>query len=295
MNPKIQTLWMRNRWRIATVVFPLCVLFLGYSFLWKPMIAAKHNIDLQSETLRQQMADRASFARRLDTLERGTQVLGTFQRTLDSIRFAPVPGLDSLRRLAEAMGLTVQDLAQSKDVPSGYGNMGRMDLEGSFQSLVAFVDSLDSWHPVLQVERLQWVPGRKGDRVVLVFGELNPASHSISDSVRAHWQHRAIFAKHLAGLAPDSSAVPNPFRGHVVERPVVVRMSSAAVAPPKQPAPSFQIVGLVAGRMATVQFAGGERKLLRTGDSMGDWIVESISASSLILRNGADTKTYNTK
>jgi hypothetical protein len=85
----------------------------------------------------------------------------------------------------------------------------------------------------------------------------------------------------------------NPFTGRT---PVLVaaKMRVEKTEAPKKlaPAPKLTVIGLVGGRMATVNTDKGERRLLRIGDVVGDWTVETITANSLVLSNHGQQQTY---
>jgi len=83
--------------------------------------------------------------------------------------------------------------------------------------------------------------------------------------------------------------------GPVPPRAVRAVAAVAAKIAPLSPAPKLSIVGLVGGRLATVNMDKGERRLLRVGDAVGDWVVESISNSAMVLGNRGETKTYSVR
>lgn len=284
-----------NHWRVTKWALPLVLIAAAFFFAWSPMLQQAKAHREAAQELQAQIDNRDAYIQHLDSLRNSVHTLALFRDNAKAMKTTKVPGLDSLRRLAEDMNLTVLDMLQEKNIPMCYQQFYRMDLESSFLDLTAWLDSIAFFEPLLQVERLQWSPGRKSDRISLYFGEIAPNASCFPDSIAQTWINRAKFSK-PGSLASADSASPlkNPFHGNIVER-VVVRSATPVAAAPKQPAPAFQIVGLVGGRMATIQLAGGERKLLRPGDALGDWRVETITANFVLLRNGSESKTYNTK
>lgn len=284
-----------NHWRITKWALPLVLVTTAFFLLGKPMLEQATGHREAAQELQRQIDNREAYMQHLDSLRNSVHTLARFQENAKALKTPKVPGLDSLRRLAESMNLSVLDMLQEKNIPTCYQQFYRLDLESNFLNLTAWLDSIAFFEPLLQVERLQWSPGRKTDRISLYFGEIDHAANCFKDSNAQTWLTRAHFSK-SGSLAPTDTEVPlkNPFLGNIVER-VVVRSAAPAAPTPKQPAPAFQIVGLVGGRMATIQLTGGERKLLRPGDALGDWRVETITANFIVLRNGSESKTYNTK
>jgi len=299
----LHPLFMAHRWNVAKILAPTVILLLGV-FVIIPILDHNGKLHRDKIELQSAISNQAQFALHVDSLHADLKALLSFKAGLDSLHHVVVPTIDSLRKSAEQAKLKVSDLADEGKVAQGFASTGRLELFGNYADMLAWLDHLDSLSPDLQVIRFQWNPGKTASEARLsgfVLGGGKSNSNNVQAStenirVRAsQWKDR--YASWTLRNSPHSdTSLVNPFAGHVakVEHKAKVVEKPVAVAAPKpmQPAPKLKVIGLIAGRMATVNTEKGERTLLRIGDAVGEWTVESITANSLVLTNQGQRKAY---
>jgi len=203
------------------------------------------------------------------------------------------PSIDSLRKMAELAGLQVSQLESNPSQNTGFVAIERIGINGTPLQVLQWLKQLSAFHPALQILRISW-NGNRAENLELgrwTKGTLPPKA---STDRSAYWRWRV--AQKQITTTDTNWALPFAYQApveKVVEVPVQKSIPSAPVQV-QSPAPDLKIVGLVAGRLATVEGASG-RRMLRVGDAVGDWVVESISASSLVLRNGERTRNYSAR
>lgn len=285
-----------NQWKILKYVLPLLVLCLGVYSLWLPLRESTVVIREEDHALRALLANQSKLSARLDSFHTMSAELRSFHEWGQGRTLLRALGMDSLRKAAEEKGIEVRDMMPVNPPLARYANQYRFDLEAPYGKFLIWLDAMEALSPTVQIQKIQWTPGRESDRLNVELGNVSLSFVQQSDSSVAQWLRRAYFVKQWRKTQADTGSLQgNPFAGRVVQRPVAPHKESKISTPPRQPAPVLSIMGLVAGRMATVVLPSGERKLLRVGDAVGDWIVKEISASSVTLGNGSDTKTYNAK
>lgn len=203
------------------------------------------------------------------------------------------PSLDSLRKLAENLGLQVLNLNESEGAVSGYLKTESIDIEGDYNKIIRFIDTLDHYSPALQILQFQWSVDRinRLDRILL--GRWSPQAPA-PNTENMNWE---LFVHQSAklGQSPKIDSITPIFYTPIVVAPSAPKATAIAPVANTPKAPSLSIVGIVAGRLATVQNSSGSRIMLRPGDQIEGWQVKSISGSKIELENGGVVKSYSTK
>ena len=301
MSTKLKALWFIYRWLFVKALVPF-IMFLFCLFLfWIPQLQRSRQLQQEQLALQTAIQNQASFRHDVDSLRTDLASLMQLHAGLSSYSKATVPILDSLRRSAEGSGLTVTDLAEFAG-NAGFSSIYRFELEGTYPLLLAWVDSLAALHPNLQLVRMHWSANTQVGMHRLSGLELGRWDFHVRDTSHssvATWITRARSRFSNASFTSKTLLVPqDPFQGpqppRVMQKVVVATIKQE---PPKPlvPAPKLSIIGLVGGRLATVNTEKGERLLLRVGDSLGEWTVESISNVGFVLRNQNEIQTYKVR
>jgi hypothetical protein len=296
MTGGLVAVWLRVRWTLAKVLTPVVVLSCGWIFFGGPQLASIRSIEAELLALNAAEASRPQLEARIDSLHGAIQILVVFQKELKDRPVQNI-GLDSLRKSAEKSGLTINDMTENIPTSKGYSSKDQMDLAGDFDSLLAWIASLDSLNPGLQILQMHWSNQQDAKGVFRVsslqIGHLAPTPKVDSGTVNAtEWIARAKSWMRKNSSPPLRTIRGNPLLGHQPEP--VARPTVAPPPKPVSPTPKLRLVGLVAGRLATVDYEGS-RRMLRIGDPVGDWVVASITAMSLTLENSGRSQSYGMK
>lgn len=204
--------------------------------------------------------------------------------------------MDSLRRLAQGMDLRVLQMSDVQSSRSGIRLIGSLDLQGTYASCIRFLDTLETlFFPVIQVAGFQLQEGRGGIYRLAALQLSTPEQQASGEKVsKSYWFE--LESQWLAAEQRDSlqSKLPKtPFASRY--QPVKPRQQKKEPTVVEAPPPKLKVLGLVAGRLATVQDDSGHRKMLRVGDSVEQWVVQSIGSSGLVLGQGKRRQNYTAR
>jgi len=285
----------KQRWVLSQVVLGIILISSAWLCLLQPQLDQWKQIKLARTNLEASLDSTQQLTARVDSLRKQLRVLQSFHADLLSHPTA-TPGVDSIRRTAERSHIEVLDMVEGVQAPNGFASANKFDLQGSCSQLTQWIAQLDSFAPALQVAEMHWsaVTGKAEQcRISGLVLAQGAASKPSQTSELSQWLARA---NRPMGANVSANAFANIFEGPVVHAPIVVKNAHAPVVVSKpKSAPSLQIVGLVANRLATVNTAKGDRQLLRIGDQIEGWTVLSISSDEVVLENQGDKKSYRTR
>ncbi|HSQ43286.1 MAG TPA: hypothetical protein VLM37_13480 [Fibrobacteraceae bacterium] len=297
MNLHLLTLWYTWRWRLAKWGTSLLLLAILAEILWIPQLHTWQSLRLSRQELLSAQAQRPLLLAQNDSLQKNLTQLAFLRSRLDTLcgKGHDWP-LDSLRKSAELAKLHVTSLEPEARVLPGFTSVDRLGLEGNYADMLSWLQSLDVFHPQLQILRLQWSLREKELARVSNLEIGHASAEGITKSVSAGPSLTKVWLTRAKRLdfkpTPISETAPgNPFVGIPLPHTVSSHVSTTKLQA-LEPPPPFRILGLVAGRLATVELEKGSRRMLRPGDALGDWTVESVSANALVLTSHGERKSF---